>query len=448
MRGHTDNYTFLTEAPVRKVILTMAVPTIITMLVSSLYNIADTFFVGQLDTQSTAAVGVVFPVMFLIQAFGFFFGHGSGNYISRELGAKRRGNAGIMASTGFVYSMLAGVAIAVAGTLFLSDLCVWLGSTPTILAHTEEYLSIILVGAPFMTASLTLNNQMRLQGNASFAMYGIVSGAVMNVILDPIFIFVMDKGVAGAAMATVAGQLVGFFVLLAMSRKGENIRISVVRFSPRLSFLKEIVYGGSPSLSRQGLGCVAVVLLNVAAADYGDAAIAAMSIVSRITMFVMSVVVGLGQGFQPFCGFCYGAGLYGRLRNGFWFTVKVGSVFLIVFSVVGICFCREAMMFFRNDPSVVAIGSVALCWQLVTYPLNAYVMVGNMMLQTIRKPLRANILATARQGLFFIPLILVLPSCFGLLGVEMCQSWSDLLSFFLALPVVRSAFVDMRKSGA
>lgn len=442
-RRHTDNYTFLTQAPAHRVILTMAVPTIITMLVTSLYNIADTFFVGQLDTQSTAAVGVVFPVMFFIQAFGFFFGHGSGNYISRELGARRHGNAETMASTGFVYSIVAGIVAMVVGLSMIKTLAVWLGSTPTILPYTESYMSIILMGSPFMTASLTINNQMRLQGNASYAMYGIISGAVLNVVLDPVFIFVFDMGVAGAAVATVTGQVVGFFVLLAMSRRGENIRLDIRRFSSRLAYLKEIVYGGSPSLSRQGLGCVAVMMLNVAASEYGDAAIAAMSIVSRITMFIMSVVLGLGQGFQPFCGFCYGAGLYGRLREGFGFIVKVGTAFLLVFFFAGFFFSSGAIGIFRDDPEVIRIGAAALCWQLATYPFNAFTMAGNMMLQTTRKPLRANILSAARQGLFFIPLIVILPYFFGLKGIIICQSCSDVLSFCIAIPIVIGAFREM-----
>lgn len=442
-RRHTDNYTFLTQAPAHRVILTMAVPTIITMLVTSLYNIADTFFVGQLDTQSTAAVGVVFPVMFFIQAFGFFFGHGSGNYISRELGARRHGNAETMASTGFVYSLAAGTVAMVVGLSMIKPLAVWLGSTPTILPYTESYMSIILLGAPFMTASLTINNQMRLQGNASYAMYGIISGAVLNVVLDPVFIFVFDMGVAGAAVATVTGQVVGFFVLLAMSRRGESIRLDIRRFSPRLAYLKEIVYGGSPSLSRQGLGCVAVMMLNVAASEYGDAAIAAMSIVSRITMFIMSVVLGLGQGFQPFCGFCYGAGLYGRLREGFGFIVKVGTAFLLVSFFAGFFFSSGAIGIFRDDPEVIRIGATALCWQLATYPFNAFTMAGNMMLQTTRKPLRANILSAARQGLFFIPLIVILPYFFGLKGIIVCQSCSDVLSFCIAIPIVIGAFREM-----
>lgn len=442
-RRHSDNYTFLTQAPAHRVILTMAVPTIITMLVTSLYNIADTFFVGQLDTQPTAAVGVVFPVMFFIQAFGFFFGHGSGNYISRELGARRHGNAETMASTGFVYSLVAGTVAMVVGLYMIKPLAVWLGSTPTILPYTESYMSIILLGAPFMTASLTINNQMRLQGNASYAMYGIISGAVLNVVLDPVFIFVFDMGVAGAAVATVTGQVVGFFVLLAMSRRGENIRLDIRRFSPRFAYLKEIVYGGSPSLSRQGLGCVAVMMLNVAASEYGDAAIAAMSIVSRITMFIMSVVLGLGQGFQPFCGFCYGAGLYGRLREGFGFIVKVGTAFLLVFFFAGFFFSSGAIGIFRDDSEVIRIGAAALCWQLATYPFNAFTMAGNMMLQTTRKPLRANILSAARQGLFFIPLIVILPYFFGLKGIIVCQSCSDVLSFCIAIPIVVGAFREM-----
>ena len=442
-RRHTDNYTFLTQAPAHRVILTMAVPTIITMLVTSLYNVADTFFVGQLDTQSTAAVGVVFPVMFFIQAFGFFFGHGSGNYISRELGARRHGNAETMASTGFVYSLVAGIVAMVVGLSMIKTLAVWLGSTPTILPYTESYMSIILLGSPFMTASLTINNQMRLQGNASYAMYGIISGAVLNVVLDPVFIFVFDMGVAGAAVATVTGQVVGFFVLLAMSRRGENIRLDIRRFSPRLAYLKEIVYGGSPSLSRQGLGCVAVMMLNVAASEYGDAAIAAMSIVSRITMFIMSVVLGLGQGFQPFCGFCYGAGLYGRMREGFGFIVKVGTAFLLVFFFAGFFFSSGAIGIFRDDPEVIRIGAAALCWQLATYPFNAFTMAGNMMLQTTRKPLRANILSAARQGLFFITLIVILPYFFGLKGIIICQSCSDVLSFCIAIPIVIGAFREM-----
>ena len=431
-----DNYDFLTHAPVHKAVLTMAIPTIVTMLVTSLYNMADTFFVGQLNTQSTAAVGIVFSVMFAIQAFGFFFGHGSGNYISRELGAKRHGNAERMAANGFFYSFFFGIFLAILGEILLEPLSVWLGSTPTIKPYTESYMGIVLLGAPFFTSSLTINNQMRLQGNARLAMIGITVGAVVNVALDPLFIFGFGWGVSGAAIATIAGQILSFVILLRLTHTKRNISITWKNFTPSWHAVKEIFYGGSPSLSRQGLGCVATIALNTSAGQYCDAAIAAMSIVTRITMFVMSAVVGLGQGFQPTCGFCFGAKLYGRLKSAFWFTVEIGTVFLIVCAIVGITWAEPIVRLFRDDASVVAIGSRALRWQLLAYPLNAFSMASNMLTQTCRYPWRANLLAAARRGIFFIPAVILLPMWFGLTGVETAQCVSDILGFLLTVPIM------------
>ena len=445
MHGHTDNYTFLTQAPVHRVIVTMAIPTIISMLVTGLYNIADTFFVGKIDTQATAAVGVVFSLMFFVQAMGFFFGHGSGNYISRELGARRHENAIKMASTGFFSSFLVGVIVLILGEIFLTPLSLMLGSTPTILPYTEEYMQVILLGAPFLTSSLTLNNQMRLQGNAKFAMFGIVTGAMLNVILDPILIFTCGLGVSGAAWATVIGQAVSFVILFLMTHRGENIAIHFRNFSPSLQRYKEIFYGGSPSMMRQGLACIATMSLNLAAGVYGDSAIAAMSIVGRIAMLSFAVVIGLGQGFQPVCGFCYGAGLYDRLKEAYKFTVTIGTIFLIVLAIVGWMISGMLIGVFRDDPEVIAIGVVALRWQLCVFPVNALILASNMLAQTCRKPWRANILAAARQGLFFIPLIFILPSYFGLLGVEMCQAVSDLLSFVLTVPIVIYTFREFTR---
>ncbi len=448
MHGHTDNYTFLTQAPVHRVIVTMAIPTIISMLVTGLYNIADTFFVGKIDTQATAAVGIVFSLMFFVQAMGFFFGHGSGNYIPRELGARRHENAIKMASTGFFSSFFFGLVILVLGEIFLTPLSLMLGSTATILPYTEDYMQVILLGAPFLTSSLTLNNQMRLQGNANFAMYGIVTGAILNVLLDPFFIFTCGLGVSGAAWATVVGQVVSFVILFFMARRGENIAIRFRNFSPSLQRYKEIFYGGSPSMMRQGLACVATMSLNFAAGAYGDSAIAAMSIVSRIAMLSFAVVIGLGQGFQPVCGFCYGAGLYGRLKEAYKFTVTIGTFFLIVLAIIGWMISGTLIGVFRDDPEVIAIGIVALRWQLCVFPVNALILASNMLAQTCRKPWRANILAAARQGLFFIPLIFILPSYFGLLGVEMCQAVSDVLSFTLTVPIVIYTFREFTREAA
>ena len=448
MHEHIDNYTYLTQAPVHRVIITMAIPTIISMLVTGLYNIADTFFVGKIDTQATAAVGVVFSLMFFVQAMGFFFGHGSGNYISRELGARRHENAVKMASTGFFSSFFFGLVILVLGEIFLTPLSLMLGSTATILPYTEDYMQVILLGAPFLTSSLTLNNQMRLQGNAKFAMFGIVTGAILNVILDPILIFTCGMGVSGAAWATVIGQAVSFVILFLMTRRGENIAIKFRNFSPSIQMYKEIFYGGSPSFMRQGLACIATMSLNLAAGVYGDSAIAAMSIVGRIAMLSFAVVIGLGQGFQPVCGFCYGAGLYERLKEAYKFTVTIGTIFLIVLAIIGWMISGTLIGVFRDDPEVIAIGVVALRWQLCVFPVNALILASNMLAQTCRKPWRANILAAARQGLFFIPLIFILPSYFGLLGVEMCQAVSDVLSFMLTVPIVIYTFREFTREAA
>lgn len=446
MKKTRDNYTFLTHAPIHRVIFTMAVPTIISMLSTSMYNLADTYFVGTINTQCTAAVGISFSVMAIIQAVGFFFGHGSGNYISRKLGAKEHDLARKMAATGFVLSFLAGIVIAILGQIFITPLAVFLGSTPTILPYTERYLGIVMLGAPFMTTSLTLNNQMRFQGNAAYAMKGILSGVLLNLVLAPLLILYFSLGITGAAIATLISQTFGCCMLFIMSRKGQNIHIRLCDFTPSKSFAKEIIFGGTPSLSRQGLGSVSTILLNVAAGAYGDAAIAGMSIVTRISFFIYAVVIGIGQGFQPLCGFCYGAQLYGRVKEAFYFCIKCGTTFLSVCALIGFIYSEPIIELFRSDPEVIKVGAVALEWQVISYPLVCTIVMTNMLMQTIRKPIRANLVAAARSGLFFIPLIFILPYFFGLLGVEMCQAWADVCAFVLSVPIAWSAFRDMKNS--
>ena len=300
----------MTETPVGTLVCRLAVPTMVSMLVTSFYNMADTFFVGKINTSATGAVGVVFSLMAIIQACGFFFGHGSGNYISKQLGKRDTEEASRMASIGFFSAFLFGIVFMAAGLVFLEPLARALGSTDTILPYAKDYLGIILLGAPFMTSSLVLNNQLRFQGNAFYAMIGIATGAVLNIGLDPLFIFVFQMGIKGAALATILSQIVSFCLLVAGSFRGENIHISYRKFHPDGAAFLEILRGGIPSLLRQGLASVAVICLNFAAGGYGDEAIAAMSIVNRIMMFAGSALIGFGQGFQPVCGFNYGAGLY------------------------------------------------------------------------------------------------------------------------------------------
>ncbi len=448
MKQTRDNFEFLTHAPVHRVILTMALPTIVSMLSTSMYNLADTYFVGFINTQSTAAVGVSFSMMCIIQAVGFFFGHGSGNYIARRLGARDVESARRMAATGVVLSFLTGLLIAVLGHVFLTPLCLFLGSTPTILPYTERYLGIILLGAPFMTTSLTLNNQMRFQGNAAYAMRGILSGVLLNLVLAPLLIIYFCLGITGAAIATLVSQCFGCFMLWRMSRKRQNIAIQPRLFTPSRAFAREIFACGTPSLSRQGLGSISALMLNVAAGAYGDAAIAGMTIVTRISFFTYAIVIGLGQGFQPLCGFCYGAGLYRRVKEAFFYCVKLGTLFLLVCGVVGFVFAEPIVEQFRKDPEVILVGTAALRWQVISFPLISTIVLTNMLMQTLRKPWRANLVAAARSGLFFIPLIVLLPRILGLTGVEMSQACADVCSFALALPIAWSAFRELDRSAS
>lgn len=434
----------MTKTPIPRLIGELAVPTIISMLVTSFYNMADTFFVGKINTSATAAVGIVFPLMAMIQAFGFFCGHGSGNYISRQLGAHNFEDASKMSATGFVTAFVLGLGILVVGFLFTDPLLHIMGSTETILPYARSYMRIILIGAPYMTASLVLNNQLRFQGSAFYSMIGITTGAVLNIVLDPLFIFVLDMGVAGAALATIISQFVSFCLLIAGTFRGGNLRLNPKDFSPSLKYYQNIVKGGAPSLFRQGLGSFATVCLNLMAGPYGDAAIAAMSIVTRISQFAASVVIGFGQGFQPVCGFNYGAKLFKRVQEGFWFCVKFCTSVLLVAAVCGWIFSPNLIgIFLKTDPLVIEYGSQALRLQALTFPLVGWITIANMMLQTIGKTVKASLLAMSRQFLFFVPVILTLPGFLGILGVQLSQPIADFCSFLLAVPLSISVLREM-----
>ena len=409
----------LTGQPVGHLVCKMAAPTIISMMVTACYNMVDTYFVGQLHSNSaTGAVGVVFSLMAVIQAVGFFFGHGSGNYISRQLGRHESGDAGKMAATGVTLAFLAGCVILALGQIFLTPLARLLGSTDTILPYARSYLRIILLGAPYMTASFVLNNQLRFQGSAAYGMVGIAAGAVLNVGLDPLLIFVLDMGVAGAALATILSQLASFCMLLLGCSRGGNLRIRLRNVCIRRDLLVEICKGGVPSLCRQGLASIATICLNRSAGLYG-------------------------QGFQPVCGFNYGAGLYGRVKDAFRFCVKWATVFLAAASVLGMIFAPQIVAVFRNDPEVIAFGARALRCQCAVFPLCGVIVISSMLTQTINKVWQASLLAVARQGLFFIPAVLILPHVLGELGVQLAQSLSDVCAFALTVPLVLGVLRDM-----
>ena len=427
----------MTEPPVQRLICRLAVPCIISMLVISFYNMADTFFVGMLKSNAaTGAVGVVFSMMAIIQAVGFFFGHGSGNYISRELGKKNYEEANNMAATGFYYALIAGGIICIFGQICLEPLAYLLGSTDTILPYTKDYLRVILLGAPWMSASLVLNNQLRYQGSAFYAMVGIVSGAVLNIALDPLLIFTFDLGVAGAGWATIISQFVSFCLLYIGVSRGNNIHINISRVKFKLFYLRNIIQGGLPSLARQCLASVATISLNHAAGMLGDdALIAAMGVVQRSMMFGASTMIGFGQGFQPVCGFNYGAQLYDRVKQGFWFCVKTSLGFLIGAGALMFIFAPQLISLFRDDPLVIQYGTTALRFQCISFPAQSWIVMSNMMEQSIGRTVPATFLATARQGIFFIPAVWILLAAFGLVGIQMAQAVSDLLTLLCAVPI-------------
>ncbi len=350
-----------------------------------------------------------------------------------------------MSSIGFFSALIAGVIIMSVCLIFVTPLAYLLGSTDTILPYTVRYLSIILIGAPAMTASLVLNNQMRFQGSAFYAMIGIVSGGVLNMLLDPLLIFACNLGIAGAALATTLSQYVSFIILSIMIRKGGNVQIKFSNFKPSLHYFKEIIRGGTPSLCRQGLASLATICLNHSAGIYGDAAIAGMSIVSRIAMFANSALIGFGQGFQPVCGFNYGAKKYDRVLEAFWFCVKYAFLFLVVVGICGVAFAPQLVSLFRKgDLEVIEVGAAALRFQAIVFPLNAWIVMCNMMLQSIGKGLKASIVASARQGLCFLPLIFILPHFFALTGVEMCQMVSDIMTLAISVPIGLSVIKEMK----
>ena len=425
----------MTETPIPKLILSLAAPTILSMLITSIYNLADTFFVGQISTSASGAVGVVSSLMAIIQALGFMLGHGAGSIISRSLGSQNTKAATRFASTSFFTALTFGLILAAVGLTTLPHFMMLLGSTETILPHACAYARPILIAAPLMMSSLVMNNILRYEGKASSAMIGLVTGGVLNMVLDPVFIFGFGLGTAGAGIATALSQSISFCILLSMFLRGKTVsqfQLSAVTRSP--AEFGTILMTGLPSFGRQGLNSIGGMLLNIAARSYGDAAVAGMSIVSRIFMFIISVAIGTGQGFQPVAGFNYGARKYRRVEKACVFTMCASFCFLSV--IIAACwFNAEALIkLFRDDPEVTAIALPTFRYQCFACFLQPVIVAGNMLFQSIGKSGRATFLACCRQGVFFIPLILTLPRMFGLLGIEICQPIADVLTFVVTVP--------------
>ena len=430
-----QQYIRMTQTPIGKLIGTLAIPTIISMLVTNIYNTADTYFVSRLGTSASGAVGIVFAFMTFYQAIGFMCGHGAGSFVARFLGAKSPDKAKMFAASTFFLSSLLGTLLSLAFYLNLNRVLYFLGSTKTILPYARQYAVWILIAGPFLSASCTLNNLLRYEGRAMYAMIGLTTGGILNMIGDPILMFGFGMGVSGAGLSTCLSQIISFLILLSMF----CIHITVTDVSPRristeLSTYWEIMKVGSPSLLRQGLNAASTILLNQQAKVYGDPAIAAMSIVGRMSFFIGACAIGTGQGMQPVISFNYGARKYKRVRESFHFTVKMAAALLSVFAFVCMIFARPIITWFRDDPEVIEIGTVALRWACVSALFQPLSVPINMMFQSIGKSGRALFLSALRTGLCFIPLIEVLPLYLGLTGIEIAQPISDITAAMISVP--------------
>ena len=424
-------YEKMTETPISKLVVTLSIPTIASMLVTNIYNLVDTAFVGRLGTSASGAVGIVFGFMSIIQAFGFMFGQGSGSILSRALGSQDRESATVHASVGFVGSFMCGLIISLFGFLLLDDIVIFLGSTLTIAPYAKTYISFILAAAPFMCSSFTLNNLLRYEGKASLGMIGLMFGAILNMVGDPILMFGLGMGIAGAGLSTALSQIVSWGILLYMFLGGHTeSKINLIKaFQAGPAVVGNIMATGFPSLLRQGLNSLTTVLLNSRCGVYGDAAVAAMSIVSRIVFFTFSIALGVGQGFQPVSAYNYGARKYSRIREGYRFTAMLAEGIILVGVTILIVFASPLIRLMRDDPEVIEIGTRALRLQALSNLFLPPCMVTEMLYQSTGHRAGATMLSALRSGLLFIPSLLILSSVRGLAGIQEAQPLSVVLSF-------------------
>jgi len=448
MTTTSEQFDRMTATPIPRLIISLGIPTIISMLVTNLYNMADTYFVSQLGTSASGATGVVFALMGIIQAFGFMLGHGAGSNISRQLGAKDTEDAKRYASTSFFLSLFIGLAIMMSGLVFLTPFMYLLGSTDTILPYARTYAIFILIAAPAMASSCVMNNILRYEGKAFFAMIGLTTGSILNIFGDWLLIEVFHMGMMGAGLSTAVSQYISCSILFFMFVSGKTeskLSLKYLKWDGKLIW--NIVSVGFPSMMRQGLNSVSTMLLNLQAAVYGDAAIAAMSIVARSCNLLFCVGLGMGQGFQPVSAFNYGAKKYSRVKEGFHFTLWFGTALLSLFAFLGFVFAEDVVTWFRNDPQVISIGTLAMrlqCLSLIFQPVSV---TGNMLFQSIGKSGMATLLSALRSGFAFIPLVLLLPQMLGLFGIQLAQPIAEVITATLTIPCVIHFFRKLPKDG-
>lgn len=424
----------LTE-PVGRLLFRKAAPTVMIQLITVIYNTADTYFVAKIDTAASAAVGVVFSLMAIIQAVGGSIGMGATSLISPMLGQKRVDDASEVGTSAALMSVIAGALISVLGLLFLRPLVYLIGARDEVIPYAVNYARFILIGAPFMTTAFVLNNILRSEGQATYSMLAMTTGGVLNLFIDPLLIFTCKLGIAGAALATMLSQMISFVIMaIIFIRDRSIVKLRPKHIGKKPSVYLRIVRMGVPTLFRQGMASLSSALLNIQAAPFGAAAVAAISIANKLYMLVRHIVLGVGQGFQPIAGYCFGAKRYSRVKQVFWYATVSMTVIGLVIAGAIFLFREPIMVWFRDDPEVVRIGSMMLRFLCITIPLLGFSTYVNQLYQSLGFAVGATVLASCRQGIFFVPLVFLLPYLFGLDGITAVQAAADLLTCLVSIP--------------
>ena len=448
LQKSSSQHKMMTQAPLCPLILKLAAPTTVGLVIVALYSLADALFVSHLGTTAGAAVGVTFAVSALLQTVGYTLGIGAGSLMSRSLGSRKDNEANLYAAVSFWLSLFIGIVIAAVGLTQGSSIIRFLGASDTIFPLALAYSHYLFLSAPFTCAGFVLSQLLRAEGKAVYSMLGLVGGGLLNIALDPFFITIRGMGISGASCATLVSQFFSFVILLsAYLLRHSQIHLFQKISLSSLSVCGRILISGLPSFFRQGLIALSTVLLNHATAAQSDSAVAAVSIVARIFLVAFSFCLGIGQGMMPVAGYNYGADRYSRVRAAYRFSLLASCLTMLLISIPLLIFAPRLIAFFRNDPQVVAIGVPTLRLQSAVLVLHGFITCTILILQAIGKPISASILATARQGLFFLPLLFTLPVCYGLWGVILVQPISDALTFLFAIPFAIYAFRHLTKKG-
>ena len=426
----------MTETPVAKLIVSLGIPTTISMLITSIYNMADTYFVGTLGESAQGATGILFTLQAIIQAFAFMMGHGSGTFVAKALADRNVKEASCYVSTAFFFGTGIGLVLMTLGLSLLRPFVLLLGSTETILPYAMDYGMWVLISCPLLIGSLVMNNNLRYEGKAFFAMFGLTAGGLLNILLDYIFVRVIEMGVFGAGMATAISQAVSFVILLFMYQTKAQSHISVRVIARKAAVYLGIMRVGLPSLLRQGLTSISHGILNNLTKPFGDAAIAAISVVNRCSSLVLCIVLGIGQGFQPVASFNYQIGKRRRVKQGMLFTMGLSFLVSVLLGALGFIFAPGIISVFQKSAAVITVGEKGLryaCLGLLFLPLAVPV---NMLYQSIREAGIASFLSLMRSGVAFIPVLFIFSMTMGLDGILVSQPIADAITGCVCIPFI------------